>query len=513
MILRPKECVGSYVDAPPRAGVMVESLRGLGYSTPSAIADIIDNSIASGSTMVEISFGYRGDDSFVMIIDNGSGMDRENLIKAMKMGAIDPLQERSPDDLGRFGLGLKTASFSQARTLTVSSVKDRQMNSFRWDLDFLANAADGSWPLMEGPFEDVNGLLERIQSLDHGTAVIWKKLDRIFTVGFNQQNFLDLIDRVERHLGMVFHRFISGSHLEIVISINGSPIEPWDPFMLDHPSTWSSPVEKLHSHSGPVEVQCHVLPHKDRLSQREFDAGGGPRGWTAHQGFYVYRNRRLLVPGHWLNLGNVSSWTQEEAYKLTRIRIDIPNTADHDWKIDVRKSAAAVPVSLRTRLKPLAEEARRRARQVFVNKGVASSKIVKGPIQQPWKIEHSSKGIKYRIDRDHAAVSSVIDQSDDQSRGSLLALLRVLEETVPVQRIWLDTAEGRELATGGFESVTMGELEAMITIFYRNMILKKGFSPKSARNILLKTEPFHLYPEVVNNLADDPDAMRSEDPL
>src|SRR5207237_4274443 len=132
-----------------------------------------------------------------------------------------------------------------------------------------------------------------------------------------------------------------------------------------HPATWSSPVERLHTAGGRIEVQGHVLPHKDRLDQAEHDLAGGPDGWTAQQGFYIYRNERLLVAGSWLGLGQGRSWTKEEAHRLARIRLDIPNSADAEWKIDILKSTARPPVALRSWLMRFAEDTRERARRVF----------------------------------------------------------------------------------------------------------------------------------------------------
>ena len=121
--------------------------------------------------------------------------------------------------------------------------------------------------------------------MPHGTLVLWEELDRIVTAGFQQQDFLDLMDRVEAHLAMVFHRFIDGSGAGLQLTINGREIEPWDPFLLRHPVMRSSPIEHLSVTGSTVEVQCHVLPHKDRLSAREQQDAAGPDGWTSQQGF------------------------------------------------------------------------------------------------------------------------------------------------------------------------------------------------------------------------------------
>lgn len=489
--------------APPRADAMVEALRGLGYSTATAIADVIDNSIAASATTIEVTFAWNGGDASVAIVDDGIGMNDAELDKAMRLGDRNPLVEREPGDLGRFGLGLKTASFSQCRRLTVATRKNGTLSCLRWDLDVLAEGDGSGWYLLEGHdprsivYEGAAGVLTR------GTLVLWESLDRIVTPGFRQQNFLDLIDEVEAHLSMVFHRFLAGTRPRIRILMNGRSIAPWNPFLTDHESTWSSPIDRLISSGGSVEVQCHVLPHKDRLGAKVYDRAAGPHGWTAQQGFYIYRNERLLVGGSWLGLGRGRAWTKEEAHKLARIRLDFPNSADFAWKIDIRKSTARPPVEIRDRLIRLAEDARERARRVFAYRGSPISVHQKDQVAQAWRAEHSADGIRYRIDRSHEAVRAVLELAGPL-RDGIEGMIRILESTVPVQRIWLDTVEAQEGPRNGFVSEAPAEVVTVLAAMYRNLVCRRSVEPSLARQQLLKTEPFHQYPELVLALPDSP---------
>lgn len=488
---------------------MIEALRGLGYSTATALADIIDNSISAKARSVAIEFVWAGNSSYVSILDDGDGMDGDRLDAAMRLGEKSPLEHRAAGDLGRFGLGLKTASFSQCRRLTVASMGGDGINCLRWDLDVLAASQDHGWHLLEGPTEGSEHLLEPLLSAGKGTLVLWERLDRIVTPGFSEQNFLDLVDDVERHLAMVFHRYLDGAHADLRIAINGRPVDAWDPFLKDHPATWSSPIERIHSSAGLVEVQCHVLPHKDHLTSAQERSTSGPHGWTAQQGFYVYRNRRLLLAGSWLGLGHGRSWTKEEAHRLARIRLDIPNSADTEWKIDIRKSEACPPVGLRAHLTRLAEETRARARRVFAHRGQPTSVNGNRPVIQAWQAEHSSSGVRYRIDHSHPAVRAVLDDAGDLF-APIRAMLRVIEETVPVQRIWLDTTEGRETPRTGFAGQPPSEMRCVLMVMYRNLVLRKGVSPHLAREQLLQTEPFNNHPELVAALPDDPNAGKQD---
>lgn len=486
--------------APPRAGALIEALRGLGYSLSTALADIIDNSIAAGATNIWLDFHWAGSESCITCLDNGSGMSAEQLDKAMRLGERNPLEERSVTDLGRFGLGLKTASFSQCRRVSVAALSVEGMSSLRWDLDYLAQQEDDGWYLLEGMHPGSEEHLEKLKALGRGTLVLWEIMDRIVTDGSTVQDFLNHADLVERHLGMVFHRFLEGSKPRLRILINGEPVKAWDPFMTGHPSKpYNPPVFKHPTHRG-VEAECHVLPHKDRLTEEEFERLAGPGGWTAQQGFYVYRNERLLVAGSWLGLGSGRSWTKDEAHRLARIRLDIPNSVDADWKIDIRKSSARPPVYLRAWLVRLAEATRGRARRAFAHRGRPS--LVRGKeVFEAWKVERLADGMRYRIDDGHPAVRAVLDEA-----GMLLpqvkAMLRVIEETVPVQRIWIDTAENKDTPSTGFEKVAIEEVSEVLRVMYRSMRDGKGYSPASAKELLKSTEPFHAYPELVDELPD-----------
>lgn len=481
---------------------MIESLRGLGYSTASALCDIIDNSISAKADYVNVQFVWQGRESTIAVIDNGFGMNEQELDSAMRLGERNPLDQRSVHDLGRFGMGLKTASFSQCRRVTVASRKDDTTHCFRWDLDAIAASPDDGWHLLEGPADESSATIELLNSQKRGTLVLWEKLDRVVTGGFTQQDFLDLIDKVEIHLAMIYHRFLLGLRPRLHLTINGRAVQAWDPFLKNHPATWSSPVEHISLECGHIEVQGYVLPHKDRLEAKEHQSGAGPEGWTAQQGFYVYRNERLLVAGGWLGLGRGRCWTNEESHRLARIRLDIPNSADAIWKIDVRKSIAQPPVSIRDRLTRLAEHTRERARRVFAHRGHTVRTGNATLLNQAWRAEHFKGGMRYRINTEHPAVRVVLDTAG-KSEPQIRAMLRVIEETIPVQRIWLDTAEERETPLTGFAGQAPTEVAAVLVIVYRNLISRKGFSPAAARQRLHNTEPFHNYPDLVEALPDE----------
>jgi hypothetical protein len=255
----------------------------------------------------------------------------------------------------------------------------------------------------------------------------------------------------------------------------------------------------MRTDSGLVVAQCHVLPHHDKLTKDEFKKNEGPAGWTAQQGFYVYRNERLLLAGGWLGLGNSKAWNREEAHRLARIQLDIPNTADADWKIDVRKSTARPPVALRQWLTRLAEDTRERARRVFAYRGAPMPTQRNTPIEQAWRVDRVRDGIRYRIESKHPAVAAVLESAGDLS-PLIKAMLTVIEESVPVQRIWLDTAENKDTPKTGFSGEPPEAVSTVLDTLFADMIGRRGMTVEAARRSLLSTEPFHNYPALIAGL-------------
>jgi hypothetical protein len=292
--LRTKGCINldSPDDAPfevtpPAAHALIEALRGVGYSVPTAIADLIDSSISAGARNLWLTFSYNGKNSFISLLDDGRGMTPTELVQAMTLGARNPIEGRADDDLGRFGLGLKTASFSQCRRLTVASRRTGAIAVKVWDLDHIAKT--NAWQLLGRPSSVSESSLASLEQMPSGTLVLWENLDRIIDGAGNAQRshdqFLAMIDQVEEHLAMVFHRYLEGATPDLRIFINGTGqharVKAWDPFMTDTIATEATPQERIVTSQGEIGLRGFILPHKDFLTDKEFKSGGGPEGWTA----------------------------------------------------------------------------------------------------------------------------------------------------------------------------------------------------------------------------------------
>ncbi|MGB5133820.1 MAG: ATP-binding protein [Prochlorococcaceae cyanobacterium] len=478
----------SYDEVAPNASAMIESMRAYGYTLATAIADLIDNSIAAGARTIWVEARWAGRGSWLTIADDGVGMSESELRDAMRLGSRNPCLERDPADLGRFGLGLKTASLSQCRRLTVFSRQEgSEVHVRRWDLDHLARAEVVGWQLLRTPHRDTQADVSRIDEQQSGTLVLWEVLDRIVQDADSgnervRSHFLQVVEEVEQHLAMVFHRYLGGSRPRLWIVLNGNPVEAWDPFLEAHAATQPTPEDHINlpGHTQSITVRGYVLPHKDRLGAEDHRKASGPKGWNAQQGFYLYRNERLIVAGSWLGLGGARPWTQEEHYKLARIRLDIPNSMDQLWHLDVKKAHATPPTQIRDRLKGLAQGVREDARSVFAHRGRYGTRSRKDEVERPWKPGKRGGRVTYRIDRRHPLVKAVLDEAGER-RPALEAMLRIIEETVPVQQIWLDAAESPDETAGPFYGAQSREKRSVVAIAYETV--RRNFELSHAQTV------------------------------
>jgi hypothetical protein len=485
--------VRPYVIAEPRAGALMESLRAFGYAFATAIADLIDNSVAAGATRIEIHAQWAGTDSYVSIADDGQGMSEETLVEAMRLGTQGPNAVRDPSDLGRFGLGLKTASLSQCRRLTVRSKEAAGTPSAaQWDIDHVITADE--WQLLRPSDAETDARLA-ILGGDAGTTVLWEHLDRLVGEADEddqgaEKRFLAHLRELEAHLAMVFHRFLARpKRLEILL--NGIAIESWDPFLLDEDATQRLGEDRLPYDGETVTVRPYCLPHVSKLSAATHARAAGPKGWNAQQGFYVYRNMRLLVAGGWLGLGMKS----EEHYKLARIQVDIPTVLDAAWQIDVRKSIARPPGPLREDLQRIANLARRSAAEIYRHRGRVLVETHAKSHVLLWNrfVRHGKVG--YRVNREHPLVKAVARHAPDAA-DDVEALLRFVEETIPAPVIAIEHAERPDEQAAPFELADLADVLDVMRRIWREL-RTRGESVEGAREILYSMEPFARMPEAI----------------
>lgn len=367
----------------PSAARTIRSLRDVGYDLPRAVADLVDNSIAAGATQVDVTLRFDGPTSWIRIADNGEGMDAGTLLEAMRYGSE---REYAADDLGKFGFGLKTASTSQCRRLTVASRRAAQQRRFEVRcLDLAHIEATNRWEVLvlEGA-DRVEHLLEPLQN-GRGTVVLWEDLDRVLDYkdpfgNWAKRRMLTLAEEIDVHLAMVFHRFLAGEvkGQELSIRVNGSKVIAWDPFCRDEPSSTALPAKDLRVTGsggiGIVRVHPHVLPQQAEFSSdTAWRRASGPAKWNRQQGLYIYRANRLIQPGGgWNRIRTVDEHT-----KLARVAVDFYPELDASFGIDIAKAFVQLPDDLREQLEPIvtgvAREAERRYRKGGSRRGSSST--------------------------------------------------------------------------------------------------------------------------------------------
>lgn len=411
---------------PPVAPLLMQSLRAIGYTAPAALADLVDNSITAGAATVAIQFAAVPE-PFIAIVDDGSGLGPDSLVAAMRFGSRDPRDVRGPSDLGRFGLGLKTASLSQCRRVTVASMSDGRISLAVWDLDECERR--GTWWLGRPDASSIpREVIDRLEEQGRGTAVVWQELDRLMEgdTGFDPRRLENVMEAAADHLALVFHRFLSGEMARpFSIMINGRPLPRLDPFLDGHPRGQGLHEEVFTIEGHPIRVSPFVLPFPSRLKPSDIERAGGREGIKTGHGFYIYRGGRLIVPGGWFRI--VPS---DELIRLARIRVDVPVELDHIWKIDVRKTTAEPPQILRPHLKRIVGAVTSRSRKVYTHRGTPANTE---HISLWTRNELRDGAAAWRINRAHPAVVALARNGAQET--DIGRLLRLLEESLPVHDI------------------------------------------------------------------------------
>lgn len=449
---------------PPSAASLTASLRDLGYSLETAIADLIDNSISADATDIQIFCDLSRAAPVLVIADNGRGMTEAEVIAAMRHGATDPRKKRGPKDLGRFGLGLKTASFSQCRRLTVASTQRGERSGAEWNLAQVEDEDDWFIAVLDQeevaaqPFFDTLG--------ETGTLVIWRDLDRLFEDETGQKRDEIVNEKlavVERHLSLVFHRFLAGEvkgRKRLAIRINGHPVAPFDPFCRKNAATQMLPEETVWVDDVAVVMQPYILPHHSRLTASEYDFYQDRSDFISNQGAYVYRNGRLMAWGDWFRLV-----PKGEATKLARVQIDFPNSLDEAWTIDIKKSRARPPHAVRERLRQIISQIT--ARSVTVHRG-RGQKLFQESQAPLWERYADHGGIRFAINAEHPLIASLGARLSAADAASLRVLLDSIVAALPVEMIYSDySTHPREVSQATVDQEqTMDRLKSLKQVLY-----------------------------------------------
>lgn len=477
-------------EIPPVAPMLMESLRAVGYSTEAALADLIDNSIAARAHNVAITFAAEPE-PIVAVVDDGEGLDQEALIAAMRYGSRDPRDQRAGLDLGRFGLGLKTASLSQCRRVVVASKSREGLSVAAWDLD-ICEKKQSWWLSLPPPSTIPKDVHAKLEDQGRGTAVIWEKLDRMLdgpTV--SRSTMMDhAMNTAADHLAMVFHRFLAGELTSAFdITINNRALPRLDPFLEGHTKGQALYSESFQIDGHTVTVSPFVLPFPSRLAPAELERAGGRESLKTGHGFYIYRGGRLVVPGGWFRIVPA-----DELIRLARVRVDVPVELDHLWKVDIRKTVAEPPPALRPHLKRIVGQATGRSRRVYSHKGTPAFSSDRIAL---WSRHDMRDGAAaWRVNREHPVVATAL--ADDATPTDISRLLKLIEDLLPAHEIHLHISN--DLPVAEFDEAP-GELEALAL----ELISAFGDEPEKRTTLLERLhliDPFNRSPEQARNIAD-----------
>jgi hypothetical protein len=481
------------IDHPPDAPSLLESMRSMGYSLESALSDIVDNSLSAKAKHVAIEF--RPDPlPYVAVLDDGEGMTQKELEQAMRHGSTNPNTVREQSDLGRYGLGLKTASLSQCRRLTVVSLKEGKLSGYRWDLDLILKRK--AWTLLKLDRRDLKDLphFDQLKLAQSGTLVVWQELDRMLAGEHSVERAIGRLMAVANdHLSLVFHRYIDGEpgRPAVAIAFNKRKLDAVDPFLQEHTATQRLAEESFLVERRKVTVKPFVLPHLSKLIKADIARAGGGEGLRHQQGFYVYRNRRLIIWGTWFRLAK-----KDELSKLARVRVDIPNSLDHLWTIDVKKSAAVPPEAVRKNLQRTIERIRQVSGRTLVFRGRQATNGLATPA---WNEIADREGFRFDINRGHPVIEDLRCNLSPGQQSKLESILRILEQSFPAEALYALLASDerpksagenvesdfRDLVTQMLNGWAGGELEKRGLLESLHMIDPFSKNPGIARRVAL----------------------------
>ena len=360
------------VELPPNPARLVKILASVGHTLPSAVADLVDNAISADATNIAITFGRpdSGHGRWLTIADNGKGMDGAKLAEAMRIGSASEYEDNA---LGKYGYGLKGASWSQAKVFTVATkCEGKPPDHLTWDADDMAGWIAKSDALE--PWEQKATVIDK-----HGTVVLWKDMrpPQAMPTARGLDPHSAEIMLLERHLALVFHRFLEGKaagRKAVVITINGTPIEPNNP--VGHPLVSAYDLKTIRipteAEDGKVQVEAYLLPTEDEISN--FHKAGGPEAVrraldliglhgkrNETQGLFIYRHDRLIKWGGWHQMWD----TNDEKTKLARVIVNFDKNLDDALKINISKQIVQLPQQLQAEIKKIADVARRESQKKY----------------------------------------------------------------------------------------------------------------------------------------------------
>ena len=443
-----------FTDASPDPRSHIKTLMRIGYTMSSAVSDILDNSITANARNILIHSLPGEEEPNISIVDDGIGMSPDELIHNMKIGCKDPSDERLRGDLGRFGSGLKTASFSQARKLTVISKKAGEpICAAVWDIDRIE--VENTWCLEILEEEEIKShpLLLLDSRSEQGTQVIWEKLACINKTSHSLDNETVMsanLSELSDYISLHFHKFLEGQNKR-TFSINGQRLKAIDPFMSRAQGYQEGRSEKLRCKGGYIEINTHVLPHFNKMEEKTLKRLGGSNGIVQNQGLYIYREGRLINAGGWLGLAKTS-----QLGALARVEVNVPSSLDQDWSTDVKKASLQLPPRIKQELRKFLSDPIKRSKRVYSYRGKQDK------ANKYWNIQENEndKIISYQISAENDLLADIVESISAEQKSNLIKYLGQLAENLPLNHIYQKMSESpRDIDQ---ENITDSLLEAIM---------------------------------------------------
>lgn len=421
---------------------LLQGLRAIGYNFSTAVADIIDNSLSAGATEIKVFSDPLNTEPYFCILDNGCGMNGRELENAMLPGSDRNGKIECETELGRFGLGLKSASLSQCREFTVASKKYGKIRAMSFDLDVIEK--EDRLLLKQLTNAEIMHLpnVKLLEAYNTGTLVIWTKFDKIEANAKNfEDTFRNVIAEAKKHVELVFHRFYE----MVAIYFNNKRIDKRDPFLLNSEGrTQKGRESKITIDGSEITVRPYTLPFASTLTSDEKALLGNPKSIFDEQGFYIYRNKRLIFWGSWMRMG-----IRSELNKLARIQVDIPSSLDGVWSLDVKKSSAHIPDKIKDQIKISVQDSIIRSKRTNKFPGTKEQSAT----FKVWdRIDEHEGKIRYQINRDNPVIVALNDCLGKAELELLETLLSQLECYLPKYSIINDNNDSLNIVNSGADS-------------------------------------------------------------
>ena len=419
-------------DFTPNPINLLESNRSLGYSIEEAVSDLIDNSIAAKAKNISIYLNWNNSKPFFALTDDGIGMSIKNneLINSFKLGSSNPLEERDPNDLGRFGFGMKTASLSQSKSFVVlTKTNEEGLVSRCLDLNYITNLDDG-WKLRHTNKEELFGFDNIISNYDSGTAIIWNNWDK---APVKKDDFDFISNKIYDYVSVCFHRFIEK---DVKIFLNDNEIYACSPI----PNNAGGAEEFSHislASNREVKLSAYVIQHPMKWEENyehslNFNSYKLFNGFERQQGIYIYRCNRLLTPnGGWLGVLKAGN-----SAKLARVTIDYPNNADTVWSLDITKTNAFIPYEFVNEIKAFTEKIKKRS-NIKINRG---NRMIREKISNTdgrmWKEfrDNINESLKFVLNKDHELIKTFAKENKIKT-SEINSLLDTISDCLPTKKI------------------------------------------------------------------------------